>query len=604
MSHSQPRPRRADRPRRSAQPRRGRRVVLLVTSGLLLLVLASVLWVGVRALLAKGELESAIPLADQVQSRLVEGDTAGAGTTAAQLADHANSAASLTSDAVWRAFEALPALGVNLTVVRELADTVKLIANEAVVPLTDAAGSIAVEDFKPVNGAIALQPLINAQPSVSAANDALTRAQMSLDEVDTSGTLPPVSAAAAQLEGALVDAARSVDAVDRAVRILPAMLGATGPREYLVLFQNPAELRASGGISGAIALLQTNAGQMQLVKQVSSSEYTHYESPVLELPLETRGIYGDITGQYIQDVNLTPNFVQSGELAQEMWRLQFGGEVDGVLSIDPVALSYLLRATGPITLPTGDVLSADNAVQLLLSDVYARYPDTAVQDAFFAAAAGSVFSAVAGGNADPIALITALAQAGGEHRVLIWSSDDTEQAVLADTTLAGGLPASDAETQRFGLYFNDATAAKMGPYLDVQTAVGQTTCRNDNRPNYAVDVTLSNTAPGDAASSLPNYVTAGGAFGTAAGNVKTIVYVYGAPDMENHGVTRNGEAVPHRPATDATYPLTSIEVELAPGESTALQFSFLGVGPFSGNIELQMTPVIHRNETLKLDTGC
>jgi hypothetical protein len=351
-------------------------------------------------------------------------------------------------------------------------------------------------------------------------------------------------------------------------------------------------------------LLQTNAGQMQLAKQVSSSEYTHYESPVLELPLETRGIYGDITGQYIQDVNLTPNFVQSGELAQEMWRLQFGGEVDGVLSIDPVALSYLLRATGPITLPTGDVLSADNAVQLLLSDVYARYPDTAVQDAFFAAAAGSVFSAVAGGDADPIALITALAQAGAEHRVLIWSSDDTEQAVLADTTLAGALPASDADTQRFGVYFNDATAAKMGPYLDVQTAVGQSTCRNDKRPNYAVNVTLSNTAPADAATSLPNYVTAGGAFGTAAGNIKTIVYVYGAPGVENHGVTKNGEVVPHRPATDATYPLTSIEVELAPGESTVLRFNFLGAGPFGGDIELQMTPVIHRNETLKLDTAC
>jgi hypothetical protein len=337
---------------------------------------------------------------------------------------------------------------------------------------------------------------------------------------------------------------------------------------------------------------------------VSSSEYAHYDSPVLELPLETRGVYGDITGQYIQDVNLTPNFVQSGELTQEMWRLQFGGEVDGVLSIDPVALSYLLRATGPITLPTGDVLSSENAVQLLLSDVYARYPDTKVQDAFFAAAAGSVFSAVAGGSADPIALITALAQAGAEHRVLIWSSDDAEQAILADTTLAGGLPASDEMIQRFGVYFNDATAAKMGPYLDVQTAIGQSTCRKDKRPNYAVDVTLTNIAPADAASSLPNYVTAGGAFGTAAGNVKTIAYVYGVPGMENLGVTKDGATVPYLPATDATYPLSSLAVELTPGESSVLRFSFLGPAPFTGGLELQMTPVIHRNETFKLDSAC
>jgi hypothetical protein len=598
MSHS------LTRPRRTKRPRRARRSALLVVAGALLLLLISIGWVGTRALLAKTELESAIPLAEAVQGRLVGGDAVAAGATASELAEHANNAASLTSDPVWRAFESLPAVGVNLEVVRQLAEVVKAIANDAVLPLTDAAGLISVEDFKPVNGAIALQPLLDAQPSVSAANSALIGAQRDLNAIDASGTLPQVGAAVDQLGSALSSAVQSVDAVDRAVRLVPAMLGASGPRGYLVLFQNPAELRATGGISGAVGLLQTHDGQMQLAKQVSSSEYTHYDAPVLELPLETRGIYGDDTGQYIQDVNLTPNFVQSAELAQEMWRLQFGEEVDGVLSIDPVALSYLLRATGPIALPTGDVLSTDNAVQLLLSDVYFRYPETEKQDAFFAAAASSVFSAVAGGSADPIALITALAQAGAEHRVLIWSSDDAEQEVLADTTLAGGLPVSDQSTQRFGLYFNDATAAKMGPYLDVQTGVGQSTCRNDKRPNYVVDVTLTNTAPADAATALPNYVTAGGAFGTPAGSIRTIVTAYGVPEMENLGVTRGGAAVPYLPAHDASYPVSSLTIELAPGETTSVQFKWLGVAPFLGSTELQMTPVIHRNETKKLDAAC
>jgi len=598
MSHSHARPRRA------RNPRRGRRIALLVIAGGVLLLLASIGWVGARALLSKSELESAIPLANTVQTSLVGGDSAAAGAAAAELVERANNAASLTSDPVWRAFESLPAVGVNLTVVRQLANSVKEIANGAVLPLTDAAASISVEGFKPVNGAIALQPLIDSQPSVSAASVALKSAQADLQNVDATGAMSQVRDAAVQLQSALDDATQSVDAVDRAVRIIPAMLGASGPRNYLVLFQNPAELRSTGGISGAVALMQTNEGQMQLTKQVSSTEYTHYNAPVLELPLETRGIYGDITGRFIQDVNLTPNFVQSAELAQEMWRMQFGEQVDGVLSIDPVALSYLLRATGPITLPTGDELSSENAVQLLLTDVYSRYPDTEAQDLFFASAATSVFSAVAGGTADPIALITALAQAGEEHRVLVWSSDDAEQAVLADTTLAGGLPISDQAAQRFGLYFNDATAAKMGPYLDVQTALGQTTCRNDRRPNYAVELTLTNTAPTDAATSLPNYVTAGGAFGVAPGNIRTIVSAYGVPGMENLGLTRDGATVPYLPATDATHPVSTLTVELAPGESSTVRFNWLGQYPFAGDLELQMTPVIHRNETKKLDTPC
>ncbi|MDV3208776.1 MAG: aconitate hydratase AcnA, partial [Rhodococcus ruber] len=49
---------------------------------------------------------------------------------------------------------------------------------------------------------------------------------------------------------------------------------------------------------------------------------------------------------------------------------------------DPVALSYLLRGTGPVALPDGTVLTARNAVPLLLNDIYGRLPDTTQQDAF------------------------------------------------------------------------------------------------------------------------------------------------------------------------------------------------------------------------------
>lgn len=587
------------------RPRRGpSKMTLGIAASALVLVLGLVAWVGVRALLARGELESAIPLASTMQEQVVSGDGNAARLTGLELKDRAASAASLTSDPVWRIFEGIPALGVNLAIVRELAAVVDDIAKGAVSPLAEVAGAITTDDFKPVDGGIDLQPLVDARPAVSAAALAVHAARERVDAINTEGAMKELTAATSRLRGAVTEADLAISAVENAVTLLPAIMGVDGPREYLVLFQNPAELRATGGIAGAVALLGTDDGQMRLVQQVASSEYTSYDRPVLEMNLETRGIYGDDTGQYLQDVNLTPDFEQSAELAQEMWRLQFGDMVDGVLSIDPVALSYLLRATGPINLATGDVLSSENAVQLLLSDVYSRYPDTEGQDAFFAAAAASVFSAVASGNADPIALISALAQAGAEHRVLIWSSDDSEQAVLADTTLAGGLPLSDKEVQRFGVYFNDATAAKMGPYLDIQTAVGQATCRNDERPNYTVDVTLTNTAPADAATVLPTYVTAGGDFGTPAGNIRTIVSVYGAPGMENLGVTQGSAVIPYLPASDSSYPLSILTIELAPGETTVLQFSWLGESPFFGSNELQMTPVIHRNETQKLDTTC
>jgi len=134
--------------------------------------------------------------------------------------------------------------------------------------------------------------------------------------------------------------------------------------------------------------------------------------------------------------------------------------------------------------------------------------------------------------------------------------------------------------------------------------VGQVTCRNDKRPNFVVEVTLTNTAPLDAATTLPKYVTGGTQAGVSPGNVKTIVSAYASPEIQNLGVTQDGNAAPYLPTTDDGYQVSALTVELAPGQSTVVRFNWLGTAPFDGDLELQMTPVIHRNETKKLDMTC
>ena len=44
------------------------------------------------------------------------------------------------------------------------------------------------------------------------------------------------------------------------------MLGASRPRNYVVLFQNPAELRATGGSVRALAIIRMEGGQTQLAQ--------------------------------------------------------------------------------------------------------------------------------------------------------------------------------------------------------------------------------------------------------------------------------------------------------------------------------------------------
>ena len=116
-----------------------------------------------------------------------------------------------------------------------------------------------------------------------------------------------------------------------------------------------------------------------------------------------------------------------------MWKAEQGQTVDGVLSADPVALSYLLEGTGPVGVPGGTKLSAANAVDLLLSEVYRTQPDAELQNVFFAAAARAVFDAVASGKGDPAALLEGLTRSANEGRVFAWSAEPREQQLLAET---------------------------------------------------------------------------------------------------------------------------------------------------------------------------
>jgi len=382
------------------------------------------------------------------------------------------------------------------------------------------------------------------------------------------------------------------------------MMGSDGPRDYLVLFQNNAELRATGGIPGAVALLHVDGGKLSLVQQASSSDFPRADAPVLPLPSETEGLYGAITGQYIQDVNLTPLFPLSAQLASEMWKRQFGTTVDGVVSMDPVALSYLMTATGPVTLPTGDVLTSDNVVPLLLSEAYSRYEEPAQQDLFFAGTASGVFSAVASGALDPKALVSALARAGDERRIYLWSADAEEQARIAETTLAGELPESTPTQPRFGVYLNDGTGAKMDYYLGAKFGVGQAVCRQDGRSTYVVEVTLRNDAPADAATSLPPYVTGDGNFGIPPGQVSTNLAVYAPSEGVFMEAVVDGQPVGVQTATDSGHAVVQLQTTLSPGQSTTIKMSFLGGPATTGAAQLETTPIVNLSETQQVSVAC
>ncbi len=334
-----------------------------------------------------------------------------------------------------------------------------------------------------------------------------------------------------------------MDALYRASQLMPGMLGADGERNYLILVQNNAEWRSLGGITGVAVLVRTDRGAISLVSAESATSLGRgFTGPLGSIPEEAQAIYETKPTRYFHNLTQIPDFTIDGPLARDMYEAKTGTRVDGVIATDPVTLSYLLSATGPVRLPSGEQLTATNAVQLLLSDVYERYPEPEAQDAFFASATEAVFETLLKGQGSTSSLFSALYRAGEERRTYIWSGISSEQAILDSTTIAGHLPRTDADTARFATFLNDGAGSKMSYYVKPDVSLVWSSCaaQGAGKRQLMLDVRLTSVAPEDAATSLPAYVTGGGAHGVAPGVAKVIGNVYLPEGLRLVSATNSG----------------------------------------------------------------
>jgi hypothetical protein len=476
------------------------RRVRRVSGVVLLVVVALVAWVGVRAWLAKGHLENAAALVPRLEQQARSGHPST--TDLKQLQQDASAARALTGDGIWSGAMHLPGVGDDLSAVRAAAVAVDTLAQDAVPPLLQVANTLDPAMLRPKDGHIQLAPLVRAQMPLRSADAAMTRASSQIAPFVGSGEqagslLGPVSQAMTTLGRQLDRVASDTATGSRAADLLPQMLGADGPRSYLVLFQNLAEARSLGGIAGAYAVVRADEGRLQITKQGAGADIPKFDKPLVDLGAPARELYQSKPTQYFLNVTQPIDFAESGRLARAMWAERTGSEVDGVLSADPVALSYMLRAAGPVRLPDGTQLTADNAVDLLMSGVYAQLSDPVAQNEFFTSAALAVFQQLLSGSGDADQMVAALAQAGGEHRLLAWSAHQTEQRRLAGTVLEGRLPHAEPHRPTLGVFFNEGTSSKLSYYLRAAADVTGGRCRDDGFRELLLDLTLSSTAPAD-----------------------------------------------------------------------------------------------------------
>lgn len=563
-------------------------------------VLATALVAGWQAQQARDELLAAQSASGDVEKSLRAFDVPEARVATARVQEHTGAARKWSTAFPLTMSRFLPGVGDDVRAAQQAAKSVDDVATEVMPKLVDAAASMDPQVMAPRDGRVDVAPMVASREPLGQALVAVEAVHDDLAAVETAGLDASLTARIEDLtENVGQLRSTTQDAVDVAA-VLPGLLGQDGPRDILVLFQNNAELRTRGGIPGAGALLRSDGGQVQLVEQFSSGTLGPFDESVMPLG-EMEAVHGDRLGRYLQDVNLTPHFPVTGELAAAMWHRARpdSPQVSAVVATDPVVLSYLLGSTGPVVVE-GKELGEGNAAAVLMNETYQQMNDPRAMDAFFAQAAAASFDAVLSRGSGE-ATVEALRRAISERRLLVWSAVPAEQQVLQRSVVGGAFDAEAAGSGRIGVFLNSATASKLGYYIH-QTVRTSPWCAGDE---FAVlgtklNLELTSDAPLNIAD-FPTYLKGNGRQGVPPGTEKLLVMLYSPPGTSFEGVRVNGQQTNTSVVSEHGMHVTVLAVELPPGERAELEAFVSGVD-FAEH-EVAVTPLAHTS-VVEESLGC
>ena len=262
-----------------------------------------------------------------------------------------------------------PFVRIQVRGVENLAEAGQAVA-EAGTELADAAGGVLEPGDEALPLGSALEALRDIHVVLGPAVDDLEAAVDQVAALDGYRLLGPLDDARRELSIRLPDlAARAAEAEDGTGALI-AVMGGDGPRRYLLLSQNPAEVRPTGGFIGTYGVMATDGQRLRLERYEPMDTWLR-DHPDAVVPPEEAGspfrFYAaspEPVNQSLANVNNVPHWPQAAQLATELW--EQGGEepVDGVFTVTPAFLAEVLGVLGPVEVPGyGETVTADNVIE-------------------------------------------------------------------------------------------------------------------------------------------------------------------------------------------------------------------------------------------------
>ncbi len=221
-----------------------------------------------------------------------------------------------------------------------------------------------------------IERITTLQTYINAALPTLNRARERFAEVNDEVLPEAERGRVAQARAAVTGGVSTLEDLSATLAFARLLLGESREQTYLLVFQNQAELRPTGGFMGSVAELMIDRGEIDQVFVPGGGPYD-LRGQLKSRVLAPKPLHLVNPRWEFQDANWFPDFAASAEKIRWFWSQGGQSTLDGVIAVNATVLEPLLRFTGPIELPTyGKSFTADNIQLELQKAVELEYDKT------------------------------------------------------------------------------------------------------------------------------------------------------------------------------------------------------------------------------------
>lgn len=559
---------------RSKKKRTVRRILL--GFGLLLVVALGLgAWLAYTANAAYTNLGQASFYAQVAKAALLEGDTQKARVAVDDAVRTSTDAKDVTDSLIWTAAAAIPYVGQPLGVVSRITDVVNGLTVDVLTPSAEVGAALDPSRLRRPDGSIDIVALRNASPSLSQAAAAAQVRDAQSRAIEEPTFFSQVADARTRLQNQTHELATLLTNTDIAAEVLPAMLGADGPRSYFMAFQTLSESRGTGGLIGGVGIVRAVDGNIAVDSLASNSDFRIPYDPI-DLGPDFYNAYESRfqPTQNWQNSNVSPHFPYAGQIWQSMWQQETGERVDGALATDPVALGYILDVLGPITMGDGEVIDGSNVVQITQSDAYFRFEDdNTARKAYLQDIAARVVAKMQGNIASPSALLGALGQATSEGHIAVWSADPALQAILGPTKIGHEVP--DSPDPYAALVVNNGAGGKLDYYLQRKVTYSAQSCDGPTRATRVVAEITNNAPLQDYTTYIAGRQNESTRYDGPSGTNRSVVALYATQGATLTNATVDGTPLFLLTAAERGHPVFYVPVVIEPGQTQTIEYDLV-----------------------------